>query len=103
VAQRVLAARSVASRRSGGGCNADLRDRDLERAAPLDRECRRFLESAATALGISARRILRSRRVARTIADLARSEAVRVDHLAEALQFRLELPSAAKDAPGPGR
>ena len=103
VAQRVLAARSAASRRPGGGCNADLRDLDLERAAPLDRECRRFLESAATALGISARRILRSRRVARTIADLARSEAVRVDHLAEALQFRLELPSAAKDAPGPGR
>ena len=94
-AQRVLYARVVASRRVCGTRSADLSDRDLERVTPLDRESRRFLESAADALGISARRILRARRVARTIADLAASEAVRVEHLAEALQFRVELPAGS--------
>jgi magnesium chelatase family protein len=94
VARRVLASHALASRRGFGTRSADLRDHDLERVAPLDREGRRFLERAAAALGISARRILRARRVARTIADLAASEAVRVEHLAEALQFRVELPAA---------
>jgi magnesium chelatase family protein len=94
-ARRVLAARALASQRGEKTRSADLGDHDLERVAPLDRESRRFLESAAAALGISARRILRARRVARTIADLVGSEVVRVEHLAEALQFRLEIPGAS--------
>ena len=48
-----------------------------------------LLERAATRLGLSARAITRIRRVARTIADLEGSAAVRAVHLAETLQYRV--------------
>jgi magnesium chelatase family protein len=61
----------------------------LERAAELDRESRRLLESAAASLGLSARALVKVRRVARTIADLDGEERVRSPHVAEAIQGRL--------------
>jgi magnesium chelatase family protein len=48
-----------------------------------------LLERAAQRLGLSARAITRIRRVARTIADLEGSDAVRAVHLAETLQYRV--------------
>ena len=57
--------------------------------APLDAAGHALLERAAARLGLSARAITRIRRVARTIADLAGSAAVRAVHLAETLQYRV--------------
>jgi magnesium chelatase family protein len=91
---RVLGARAVAAERSPrAGRNAALTARELARAAPLDPDSRTLLRRAADAFRITARGVLRTRRLARTIADLAGSEEVRGEHVAEALQYR---------SPGPG-
>lgn len=69
--------------------NARLRGRRLDRHAALDAPTQRLLGDALDRLGLSARAYDRIRRVARTIADLAGSERVLIDHVAEAIQYRL--------------
>ena len=62
--------------------------------APIDAAGARAARAAAGRLGLSARAITRVLRVARTIADLEGSAAVRAVHLAETLQYRiLDQPS----------
>ncbi|MCK0154214.1 YifB family Mg chelatase-like AAA ATPase [Alcanivorax sp. S6407] len=65
--------------------NRDLSPDDLE---PLLRPHRDWLAGVMNRLGLSARALHRSIRVARTIADLAQSEEVERDHLREALSYR---------------
>jgi magnesium chelatase family protein len=54
-------------------------------------EGHRLLRHAVDRLGLSARGLDRILRVARTISDLADSEEVKAEHLAEALHFRRSL------------
>ena len=62
--------------------------------ARLDDAARQFLHTAATRLGWSARATHRALKVARTIADLAGSQATTVAHVAEAIQYRRVLRAA---------
>jgi magnesium chelatase family protein len=47
-----------------------------------------LLKHALTELNLSARAYHRVLKVARTIADLAESESVRLEHVSEAIQYR---------------
>ena len=69
--------------------NGELPPSMLSSYCGVDRAGGRLLNSATVRLGLSARAYDRVRKVARTIADLAGSETIHADHLAEALQFRM--------------
>jgi magnesium chelatase family protein len=91
VRERVVAARRRQEERRGRGgarVNARLKGAALRRACAVDEEGRRLLAAAVERLGLSARAHDRILRVARTIADLEGSDAIRIVHLAEAVQYR---------------
>jgi len=69
--------------------NAKLVSSELERVAQTDAAGMKFISNAIQRMGLTAPFCDRVLRVARTIADLDRSEAVRATHIAEALQVSL--------------
>jgi magnesium chelatase family protein len=92
VRARVVAAREIQrARYSADGVrdNAGLIPALMATHCRLDPSGLRLLSAAVTRLGLTARGYDRVRKVARTIADLERSEDVGADHIAEALQFRM--------------
>jgi magnesium chelatase family protein len=91
IRKRVCAARERQTARFAGSpyrCNAQMPHSLLSKHCHLDESCVRLLEQAVERLGLSARAHDRILRVARTIADLEAAEAVRPEHLAEAIQYR---------------
>jgi magnesium chelatase family protein len=69
--------------------NAELTPRLTAMHCGLDAAGIRLLNAASNRMALSARGYDRVRKVARTVADLAASEVIQADHLAEALQFRM--------------
>jgi len=90
VRHRVEVARGLQVTR-GGDCNARMHVRALRELCELDAQGARILEAASERMGLSARAIHRVLKVARTIADLDRSERVRAPHVAEAIGYRAVL------------
>jgi magnesium chelatase family protein len=90
---RVLAARRRQEDRrkeSGVHVNAELHGRSVWCFCRPEAAGRRLLDAAVRRLGLSARAYHRVLKVARTIADLADATTPAADHVAEALQYRVE-------------
>jgi len=68
--------------------NAQLDGDNLDTHCVLEDDAELLLQRAVVRFGLSARAHVRIRRVARTIADLANSNTIRPDHIAEAIQLR---------------
>ena len=84
------AAREIQRRRYAAPdmSNARMGPKDMEKYCALTPEGEALMQSAFRSLGLTARSHDRILRVARTIADLAGSETVEAEHLAEAVQYR---------------
>lgn len=91
IRKRVADARHIQANRYAAErlfANAQLKPRHMKTHCRLDQAGQQLLDQAVTRLGLSARAYGRILRVARTIADLADSEAIEAPHLAEAIQYR---------------
>ena len=88
IAQRVLRAREMAEARNGGRTNAETSSEQLDHIASPDKQGHALIQQAAETMGLTARGYHRVLRVARTLADLDGSDAVRRLHIAEALAHR---------------
>jgi len=99
VAARVSAARDLQAQRFADHpemhLNADAEGEVLDRVAAPDADGRALINRVAERFGLTARGYHRVLRVARTIADLAGSDAVHRPHVAEAVSYRL---SSAADS-----
>ncbi|MEE9372811.1 MAG: YifB family Mg chelatase-like AAA ATPase [Saprospiraceae bacterium] len=92
IRKRVIAARKIQVARfegvEGVYCNAQMPTKLVKEACGLDGACLILLKKAMERMQLSARAYDRILKVARTGADLAGSENINIEHLAEAIQFR---------------
>ena len=92
IRERVVAAREIQTQRysahSGMHSNAMMGSKQLREICRIDEAGQALLKQAMEKLGLSARAYDRILKVSRTIADLAGSEKIETDHLAEAIQYR---------------
>ncbi len=91
IRERVMRARQMQLERfSGTGiyCNAHMQQKHMRKFCIMTDGARDILRAAIDSLGFSARASDRILKVARTIADLAGSELIREEHIAEAIHYR---------------
>ncbi len=92
VRARVVQARARQQERFEGHAglfaNADMGPGEIQQLCVLTAEARRVLELSVRQMQLSARAYHRVMKLSRTIADLADSEMIEVQHVAEALQYR---------------
>lgn len=92
IRERVIAARGIQAARfsndEGIYCNAQMSSKMLRKYCAVDEVGQQLLKAAMARMNLSARAYDRILKVARTIADLAGSERVQTEHLAEAINYR---------------
>lgn len=92
IRERVIIARAIQTERfknnAGVYANAQISSKQLREICTLDTAGEQLLKTAMQRLNLSARAYDRILKVARTIADLAQSESIKPEHVAEAIQYR---------------
>ena len=92
IRERVIKAREMQEERyksnSGIYCNAQMSSKMLKEICVITTAGQNLLKVAMEKLNLSARAYDRILKVSRTIADLAQSTDIKVEHLAEAIQYR---------------
>lgn len=92
IRKRVISARGMQQARfekeTEVYCNAMMPNHKVREICKIDGASEKLLKTAMERLGLSARAYDRILKVSRTIADLAGSENIRMEHLAEAIHFR---------------
>ncbi len=69
-------------------CNAHMQSNEIRKYCKVDESGQELLKNAITKLGLSARAYDRILKVGRTIADLAGSDQILPEYVAEAIQYR---------------
>lgn len=91
IKKRVNEARKIQQKRykdTGIKGNSGLNAALLNKFCPMEDNAKKILEKAFDRMGLSARAYDRILKVARTIADLDKSEIIKSGHIAEAVQYR---------------
>jgi len=89
VGKRVRCARDIQKiRYKNAKTNAEMTNTDIKLKAQLSDDARALLDKGAAKLELSPRAYMRTIKVARTIADIDKSEPIQTQHVAEALQYR---------------
>ncbi len=92
IRERVMNGRNIQRERfkdsTGVHCNAQMSSKQIREYCVIDQTGQTLLKNAMERLGLSARAYDRILKVSRTIADLDRSEAIKTEHLAEAIHYR---------------
>lgn len=92
IRERVVKAREIQTERynkfPGFYCNAQMSSKMLKEICNINTVGQNLLKVAMERLNLSARAYDRILKVARTIADLEQSAAIKPEHLAEAIQYR---------------
>ncbi|WP_372519398.1 YifB family Mg chelatase-like AAA ATPase [Candidatus Ruminimicrobiellum ovillum] len=91
IKERVIKARNIQYERFKGKniyCNAQMGPKEIKKYCVLEEKAGLMLHNAIEKLGFSARAYDRILKVARTIADLAGSQIIQQNHIAEAIKYR---------------
>jgi magnesium chelatase family protein len=92
IRERVIKAREVQAERykttAGIYCNAQMSSKMLKEICVISTSGQNLLRTAMEKLNLSARAYDRILKVSRTIADLSASDDIKIEHLAEAIQYR---------------
>lgn len=92
IRERVINARGIQTKRfedkDGIYSNAMMPSQMVKEVCEINQAGKILLKTAMERLGLSARAYDRILKVARTIADLAGTDEIRIEHLAEAIQYR---------------
>ena len=92
IRERVIEAREIQAKRyeenKGMYANAQMSSKQLRELCQINQAGQILLKTAMERLSLSARAYDRILKVSRTIADLEKSEEIKVEHLAEAIQYR---------------